>query len=60
LAAQVTSLLRENALFLLVLLTLVAGFLLLRTRGADLGSLDEFDQLVSSGQPAVVEFYSNT
>ena len=51
---------RDNALFLLVLLTLVAGFVLLRTKGTSLQSVDEFDALVNAGQPTVVEFYSNT
>jgi hypothetical protein len=58
--AKIFSLLRENALFLAVLLVLVGGFVFLRTRGTRLASIDEFDALISSGQPAVVEFYSNT
>jgi hypothetical protein len=57
---QVTSFVKENALFLLVLLGLIAGFFLLRTRGTDLDSLDEFDAVIAAGQPVVVEFYSNT
>ncbi len=57
---QLLTFVRENALFLGVLLVMVAGFLLLRTRGDDLASLDEFDSLISSGQPVVVELYSNT
>jgi hypothetical protein len=57
---QIISLLRQNALFLLVLLGLVGAFLLLRTRGAQLESVDEFDALLATGQPVVVEFYSNT
>ena len=58
--ARVLGLLRENALFLAVLAVLVGGFLLLRTRGSKLGSVDEFDALIAGGQPVVVEFYSNT
>ena len=58
--AKVLGLLRENALFLTVLVVLVGGFLLLRTRGSKLGSVDEFEALISDGQPVVVEFYSNT
>jgi hypothetical protein len=52
--------LRENALFIGFLAALVAGFLILRTRGANLASTDEFDALVGQGEPLVVEFYSNT
>jgi hypothetical protein len=52
--------LRENALFMGFLAALVAGFLILRTRGAKLASTDEFDALVGQGAPIVVEFYSNT
>lgn len=51
---------RENALFLGFLAVLVVGFLVLRTRGADLVSVGEFDALIGQGQPIVVEFYSNT
>jgi hypothetical protein len=58
--AKVFGLLRENALFLTVLVVLVGGFLFLRTRGSNLGSVDEFETLISGGQPVVVEFYSNT
>ena len=54
------NLLRENALFLGFLAVLVVGFLVLRTRGSKLESLEEFDALISGGQPVVVEFYSNT
>lgn len=51
---------RENGLFLIVLLALVSAFLLLRTRGTKFGSLDEFDDVLTSGRPVVVEFYGNT
>jgi len=57
---QITSFLRENGLFLLVLLALVVGFLVLRTKATTLGSLDEFDALIQADQPVIVEFYSNT
>ena len=57
---KVINLLRENALFLGFLAVLIVGFLVLRTRGSKLASLDEFDALIAGGQPFVVEFYSNT
>lgn len=53
-------LLRENALFLGFLAVLIVGFMVLRTRGSNLASLDEFDALIAGGQPVVVEFFSNT
>ena len=59
-SAKVINVLRENALFLGFLAVLVAGFLVLRTRGAKLASLEEFDALIAGGQPVLVEFYSNT
>jgi hypothetical protein len=55
-----TSFLRENALFIGFLAVLVVGFLILRTRGAKLESVDEFDALIGQGAPVVIEFYSNT
>jgi hypothetical protein len=51
---------RENGLFLGFLAALVVGFLVLRTRGAKLGSVAEFDAMIGRGSPVVVEFYSNT
>ncbi len=57
---QIVDLIRQNTLFVLVLLGLVGAFLFLRTRGTQLGSVDEFDALLATGQPVVVEFYSNT
>jgi hypothetical protein len=51
---------RENGLFLLVLLALVGAFLVFRTKGTKFGSLDEFDTTIASGQPVVLEFYGNT
>jgi hypothetical protein len=52
--------LRENGLFVGFLAVLVIGFFVLRTRGAKLDSVDEFDALIGQGEPVVVEFYSNT
>ena len=57
---QITTLIRENALFVAVLLGLVAAFVFLRTKGTEFASTDEFDAALASGQPVVVEFYSNT
>jgi hypothetical protein len=57
---QVLSFLRENGAFLAVLVGIVAAFVLLRTKATELDSVDEFDALLGTGQPVVVEFYSNT
>jgi hypothetical protein len=57
---QVMTFVRENGLFLAVLLGLVAAFVLLRTKGTQLASVNELDALLSKGQPVVVEFFSNT
>jgi hypothetical protein len=57
---QIVGFVRENALFLVVLLGIVGAFVFLRTKGTDIESADEFDALLSGGQPVVVEFYSNT
>lgn len=57
---QVLAFLRENGVFLAVLLGIVAAFVLLRTKATDLDSVDELDALLGAGQPVVVEFYSNT
>ena len=53
---QIISFVRENALFLIVLLGIISAFALLRTKGTDLESVDEFDALLANGQPVVVEF----
>jgi hypothetical protein len=57
---QLFNFFRENVLFIAILLVLVGGFIILRTKDTKLASIDEFDDLISTGQPVVVEFYSNT
>jgi len=52
-------LLRQNWALLLVLGLLAGAWLFLRTP-ADPVSLDGFHQEIRSGQPVVVEFFSNT
>jgi hypothetical protein len=59
-SVKLIALLRENALFMGFLAVLIGGFLVLRTKGSQLASLDEFDALITDGQPVVVEFFSNT
>jgi hypothetical protein len=58
--AAVPAFVRENLFFLVVLVAIAAAFLLFRTKGAKLESVSEFDALIGTGQPVVVQFYSNT
>jgi formamidopyrimidine-DNA glycosylase len=57
---QLIAFVRENALLLIVLLGMAGAFVFLRTRGTPIESVDEFDALLTTGQPVVVEIYSNT
>jgi hypothetical protein len=57
---QVMAFVRENGLFVAVLLGIIAAFVLLRTKGTQLASVSELDALLAKGQPVVVEFFSNT
>ena len=57
---RVIKVLRENWLVLLVLGAFAVAFLALRTPGSDVASVDEVDALLVSGQPTLIEFYSNT
>ena len=50
----------ENWLVILVIVLMVGGYLYLRTPGDRLASTAEFDALVTSGTPTLIEFYSNT
>jgi hypothetical protein len=59
-AASLLGFLRDNWLLLLIIGALIVAFLVLRTPASDVESVGELDALLRSGQPAVVEFYSNT
>lgn len=52
--------LRSNWLSLAVVAALFLGWFFLRTPATALGSTEEFDRRIRSGQPVVVEFFSNT
>lgn len=60
LAQGLIRLLRESWLVLLVLGAVAVAFFVLRTPASDVGSVAEVDAILSGGQPALVEFYSNT
>ncbi|MBN1658787.1 MAG: hypothetical protein JXA93_10315 [Anaerolineae bacterium] len=51
---------RENWLPLLVVGAIAVAFFSLRTTGSAVESVAEVDALLASGQPTLVEFYSNT
>jgi hypothetical protein len=56
---QLTAWAKANWLLLIVLGLIVVAFIFLRHRPSNVASLDELDDLLSAGQPTVVEFYSN-
>jgi hypothetical protein len=60
LARGLVRIVRESWLVLLVLAAAGVAFLALRTPASDVGSVAEVDAVLNGGQPALVEFYSNT
>jgi hypothetical protein len=52
--------LRESWLILLILGAVAVAFLVLRTPGSAVASVEEVDTILTGGQPTLVEFYSNT
>ena len=51
--------LKENWLGLLVVAVVLLAWFSLRSEATPFATLDDFDRIVASGQPAVVEFFSN-
>ncbi len=51
---------RGNWLLLLLVGAMAVAFLVLRTPASPVASVAEVDAILQSGQPALVEFYSNT
>ncbi len=60
LARRLARILRENWLLLLIVGALAVAFLALRTPASAVGSVAEVDAILTSGQPTLVEFYTNT
>jgi hypothetical protein len=56
---QVTAWAKANWLLLVFLVLIAAAFIFLRSKPSNVASLNELDGLLSTGQPTVVEFYSN-
>lgn len=52
--------LRNNWLFLLIVGAIAVAFWALRTSPTPVASVDEVQAMLQSGQPTLVEFYSNT
>ena len=60
LGSHMAKIMRENWLILLVIGGIVVAFLVLRTPGSAVASVEEVDAILQNGQPTFVEFYSNT
>ena len=56
---HVINFLSDNRTLLLVLTVLAVAFLLLRSQQSDVGG-ESWEAVVKTGQPVVVEFFSNT
>jgi hypothetical protein len=56
----VLQIIRSNIIIIVIFAALITGFFVLRTSPSDIASLEELQTLISSGQPVLVEFYSNT
>ena len=51
---------QQNRGLFLFLVLLIAVFLMLRNRPTEVASLAGLEAMVGRGQPAIIEFYSNT
>jgi hypothetical protein len=54
------SFVQQNWLALAFVGLLIAAFFMLRNKPTDVASLEGLDAMVGGGQPAIIEFYSNT
>ena len=52
--------LKQNLAPIIVILVLILAYFLLRNRPSPVSSVEEFNAVVTSGKPVVVEFFSNT
>ena len=53
-------LIRENVFTIVLVALLAVAMVVLRTAQTPVESLDELDELLTSGKPTLLEFYSNT
>jgi hypothetical protein len=56
----ITRLIQREWMTLLFVAAIAAVWLLLRTQSSGAVSIEEFERTIRSGQPVVVEFFSNT
>jgi len=59
-AKRLSNFIRENWLLIALFSLLAVGFLTLRTPATPIESEQELQEMLSSGQPVLFEFYSNT
>ncbi len=57
---KVQKFLKENGLTVAIVLGLVIAYAALHTRGDQFASIAELETRLASGEPTVIEFYSNT
>lgn len=60
LVKRLSGFIRENWLLVAFLSLVIVGFLTLRTSATPVASEQELQEMLSSGQPVLLEFYSNT
>ena len=60
LVKRLSNFIRENWLLIALFSLLAVGFLTLRTPATPIESEQELQEMLSSGQPVLLEFYSNT
>ena len=56
---QVSQIVRQNALLLIVLALIAVGYFFLRTSPSDIASMEALEASLRHGQPTLIEFYSN-
>jgi hypothetical protein len=56
---QLSQLVRQNVLLLIVLALIAGGYFLLRTSPSDIASVEALEASLRRGQPTLIEFYSN-
>lgn len=56
---RLATMLRENWVLLVIVLSLVVGYVVLHERPSDLGSTSDFLASLAQGKTTVVSFYSN-
>ncbi len=51
--------LKENWALIAFLVVIIGAFVLLRSKPSDIQDVNELSAMLTNGQPAVLEFYSN-